>query len=88
MCSDESLTSCAKPTVTQIAQIDELRLSGNFSSAQHVYPTAIDKELQLLPSGSIQFSNFGNGVFELTASRSIYNALSIGLYGRAYDKDI
>ncbi len=87
-CANESVQSCAKPTVTQIAQINALELAGNFSSAHQVYPTCITKELQLLPVGNLQLNIYDGGEVGLVASRSLSETLAIGLYGRAYDKDI
>lgn len=87
-CADQSVQSCAKPTVTQIAQINALELAGNFSSAHQVYPTVITKELQLLPVGSCELNFYDGGEVGLVASRSLSETLAIGLYGRAYEKDI
>ncbi len=87
-CADQNVETCAIPTVTQLAQIDALELVGNFSSAHQVYPTAITKELQLLPLGSLQLNIIDGGAVGLTATRSLSDSLAIGLYGRAYDLDL
>ena len=87
-CLDQNVETCAKPTVNQIAQIDALELAGNFSSAHQVYPTAITKELQLLSTGSLRLNIYDGGGVGLTAAHSLSDTLAIGLYGRAYDKDI
>lgn len=87
-CADEHLESCGKPTLSRIPQIDALELKGNFSSARQVYPSSINKELQLLPANSLELSSYKNGEFKLTATKTLSDALAIGLFGRAYDKDL
>uniref|UniRef100_A0A0P5E0J0 Putative Argonaute-2 n=1 Tax=Daphnia magna TaxID=35525 RepID=A0A0P5E0J0_9CRUS len=87
-CTDQNVKSCAKPDVINLAQIDALDLSGNFSSARQVYPTSITKDLQLLPAGSLDLNFYGDGAIGLITSLPLSEALAIGLYGRAYSKDI
>ena len=87
-CSNSSIESCARSTVNNTVLFDSLQMAGNFSSAQQVYPTAITKELQLLPVGSLQLSlDTVVGSVALNSVRSLVDVLAVGLYGRAYSRD-
>ena len=81
------IESCAKSSVRNTAAFSKLELVGNFSSARQVFPTVITKELQLLPADSLQL-NLGSSTIGLNSSHTLSDVLAIGLYGRAYDKDI
>ena len=100
-CADEdSVDSCGQQSVVN-RTVDFVRnafhLEGNFSSARHVYPTATtSSNLQLLPAGSIRLniapSAGGITIVGLSGNDDDRGAvfsdlLSIGLYGRAYEKD-
>ena len=86
-CSDSNIDSCARSSVNGTVQFDAFELCGNFSSAQQVYPTAITKELQLLPLESLQLVLDNVGSVALNAAQTLVDVLSIGLYGRAYSLD-
>ena len=86
-CSDSNIDSCARSSVNRTIQFDAFELGGNFSSAQQVYPTAITKELQLLPLESLQLVLDNVGSVALNAAQTLVDVLSIGLYGRAYSLD-
>lgn len=87
-CSNSSIGSCARSTVNNTVLFDSLQMVGNFSSAQQVYPTAITKELQLLPVGSLQLSlDTVVSSVALNSVQSLVDVLAVGLYGRAYSRD-
>ena len=88
-CSNSSIESCARSTVNNTVLFDTLEMIGNFSSAQQVYPTAITKELKLLPFGSLQLNvdTAVAGSVALNSVQSLVDVLAVGLYGRAYSKD-
>lgn len=74
--------------MSRIPQIETLELKGNFSSAHQVYPTSVNNELQLLPTASLEFNRRSDGECGLTATNPLSGALAIGLFGRAYAKDL
>lgn len=88
-CSDQDVKSCAGPDVDRTAIFEYLHLSGNFSSARHVYPTANSvTNLQLLPFGSLKLDVRDNGTVKLLSTRILDDVMTIGLYGRDYEKDV
>ena len=87
VCSNSSIESCARSTVNNTVLFDALHMAGNFSSALQVYPTAITKDLQLLPFGSLELILDTAGSVALNSVQTLVDVLAVGLYGRAYSKD-
>jgi len=96
-CPDDlSIQNCVKPSVsnrTSLLSFDSFRLSGNFSSAQQVYPSATTgTNLQLLHVGELRLdvTEEGNGLMTvaIVGEKALSDIAAVGLYGRAYELDV
>lgn len=84
-CRSSDINSCAQPYAKPATTIDYLQIRGNIS-ALTVLPSVLNKDLLLLPNGYLNF-DIGDGVVSLAGTRPLNDVLSIGLYGRDYEKD-
>jgi len=84
-CTNSDPDSCARPDTVPASSIDYLHIRGNFT-AMTVLPSLLDKDLQLLPNGSVNFET-GDDSAALAATRPLNDVISVGLYARDYERD-
>ena len=85
-CSSEDINSCARPQTMPVTSIDHLEIRGNFSAIT-VMPSALNKDLLLLPDDNMHFEINDSDVV-LRGLQPLKSVLSFGLYGRDYDNDV
>ena len=87
-CRNENHTSCAfvEFGVPGPDDFGPAKFTAEFQAAE-VFPLGIKRDLYLLEKDKYHLQNNGNGSYVAEIYSSVSDLLSLGLYGRWYDKD-